>query len=503
MPDRQEWLAGVPCWVDTSQPDPEAATDFYGGLFGWEFEDRMPEGSDGRYFVASMGGRTVAAVGSQMDAAAPRRPGRMYVATDDADATAAKVRDAGGTVLAGPFDVADAGRMAVFADPSGAAFAGWQAGRTKGVEAVNEHGSWNFSGLNTPDPAGAEAFYGAVFGWELSPFGDGSGSGYWRRPGYGDFLERNDPGIRQRNTELGAPDRFEDAVATLQPPEGGRRRTGARRSPWTTPTPPRTGRRKLGGTVVVPPTDAPWVRSRCCGTRRARRSSSASSCRPADRDGLPPGHGRDRQDDEPVAKTSMAAHRRLEPLYHVVDLVAMIDDRRHHLQRRPAVEGEDGQDAVGEALPRQLGALGVGAGRPAPHQAEPAVPGQPVRMAGRLSRRRPRRKRSPMASTCPGRPRPGSARPPPRRSARRAGSRRSRRAEERCSAKWASTPRRSSRRRSEHTRARPSPVTSTSGTTPSARMRRAARAGRCGRTPEGAAAVMASPRPRHVPLEAK
>ena len=47
MPE-QEWLAGVPCWVDTSQPDPEAATDFYGGLFGWEFEDRMPEGADGR-----------------------------------------------------------------------------------------------------------------------------------------------------------------------------------------------------------------------------------------------------------------------------------------------------------------------------------------------------------------------------------------------------------------------------------------------------------------------
>ena len=64
MPDRHEWLAGVPCWIDTAQPDPEAATEFYGGLFGWEFEDRMPEGSDGRYYVATLEGRMVAAVGS-------------------------------------------------------------------------------------------------------------------------------------------------------------------------------------------------------------------------------------------------------------------------------------------------------------------------------------------------------------------------------------------------------------------------------------------------------
>jgi predicted enzyme related to lactoylglutathione lyase len=261
MPDRQEWLAGVPCWVDTSQPDPEAATDFYGGLFGWEFEDRMPEGSDGRYFVASIGGRTVAAVGSQMNGGGAPPAWTMYVATDDADATAAKARDAGGTVLAEPFDVGDAGRMAVFADSSGAVFAVWQAGRTKGVEAVNEHGSWNFSGLNTPDPAGAEAFYGAVFGWELSPFGDGSGSGYWRMPGYGDFLERNDPDIRKRNAELGAPDRFEDAVATLQPPpeEGTPPHWSTTFAVDDADAAAERGQ-QLGGTVVVPPTDAPWVR---------------------------------------------------------------------------------------------------------------------------------------------------------------------------------------------------------------------------------------------------
>ena len=261
MPDRHEWLAGVPCWIDTAQPDPEAATKFYGGLFGWEFEDRMPEGSDGRYYVATLGGRMVGAVGSQMGGGDAPPAWGMYVAVDDADATAAKVRDAAGTVVMEPFDVGDAGRMAVFADPSGAVFCVWQAGETKGVEAVNEHGAWNFSGLHTRDVEGAKAFYGAVFGWELSSFGDDTGSGYWRMPGYGDFLERGDPDIRKRNAQLGAPDRFEDAVATLMPLDDD-----ATPPHWSTTfgvddaDAAAARATELGGTVLVPPTDAPWVR---------------------------------------------------------------------------------------------------------------------------------------------------------------------------------------------------------------------------------------------------
>ena len=42
MSDQDRYIPGVPCWVDTTQPDPEAAVAFYGGLFGWEFEDVMP-----------------------------------------------------------------------------------------------------------------------------------------------------------------------------------------------------------------------------------------------------------------------------------------------------------------------------------------------------------------------------------------------------------------------------------------------------------------------------
>jgi len=75
MPERDGYIPGVPCWVDTSQPDPEAALSFYGGLFGWEFEDAMPEGSEGRYFMARQRGGDVAAVGSNPPGGRSRRSG--------------------------------------------------------------------------------------------------------------------------------------------------------------------------------------------------------------------------------------------------------------------------------------------------------------------------------------------------------------------------------------------------------------------------------------------
>ena len=60
MPARDRYIPGVPCWVDTSQPDPEAAVDFYSGLFGWEIDDVMPPGSEAKYFLARPNGGNVA-----------------------------------------------------------------------------------------------------------------------------------------------------------------------------------------------------------------------------------------------------------------------------------------------------------------------------------------------------------------------------------------------------------------------------------------------------------
>ncbi len=151
MPERDGYIPGVPCWVDTSQPDPEAAVAFYSGLFGWEFEDVMPPGSEGKYFIARIRGGDVAAVGSIPEAAPPAATWNTYVWVESADETASKVRDAGGGVVMEPFDVMDAGRMAVFTDPEGAAFCVWQAKEMKGARIVNEHGSLNFNDLNTRD----------------------------------------------------------------------------------------------------------------------------------------------------------------------------------------------------------------------------------------------------------------------------------------------------------------------------------------------------------------
>ena len=119
MLERTEYPPGVPCWIDTAQPDPEAATRFYGGLFGWEFEDQMPSDAPGNYFMARLHGRDVAAIGSQPDQAPPTPVWSTYIAVDNADEAAAQVTTAGGSTLAEPFDIFDAGRMGIFSDPVG------------------------------------------------------------------------------------------------------------------------------------------------------------------------------------------------------------------------------------------------------------------------------------------------------------------------------------------------------------------------------------------------
>jgi len=257
MPELDRYIPGVPCWVDTSQPDPDAAAEFYGGLFGWELEDTMPADSPGKYFMARLRGGDVAAISSQQEGAQTAAVWSTYVWVESADETAAKVREAGGQVLTEPFDVFDAGRMAVFADPEGAAFSVWQPNRHRGAKVVNEPGSLNFNGLHTRDPEGAKAFYGAVFGWELLDMG------MWALRPYGDHLEALNPGTRERTAELGGPERFEEVVAALSVIPDDQPDTPAR---WDVTFGVADAdaiaerAAELGGTVLVPPFDAPWIR---------------------------------------------------------------------------------------------------------------------------------------------------------------------------------------------------------------------------------------------------
>ena len=261
MPERDGYIPGVPCWVDTSQPDPEAAAEFYRGLFGWETEDVMPPGSDARYFMARIRGGDVAGIGSTSEGAPPTATWNTYIWVDDADEAAAKVREAGGTTLSEAFDVMDAGRMAVCADPEGAVFGVWQARNQKGARVVNEAGALNFNGLGTRDVEGAKAFYGAVFGWRTMTVG--GGAEMWTLPGYGDHLEELTPGLREQVAGMGGPAGFEDVVASINPIPDDQPDVPAHWSvTFATDDADATAAKaaELGGTVVVPPFDAPWVR---------------------------------------------------------------------------------------------------------------------------------------------------------------------------------------------------------------------------------------------------
>lgn len=169
MPQRDSYEPGTPSWADTSQPDPQSAVEFYTGLFGWEAEDGMPEDEQGQYFLCRLGGRNVAAISSQMPEAPPIPVWNTYITVEDADATAAKAKEAGGNVLMEPFDVMEAGRMAVVADPAGAVFCVWQPKEEPGARLVNEPGTLSWNELATRDPDGAKEFYGVLFGWSANP----------------------------------------------------------------------------------------------------------------------------------------------------------------------------------------------------------------------------------------------------------------------------------------------------------------------------------------------
>ena len=173
----------------------------------------MPPDAGTHYYMARIGGRDAAAISSQSPGAPPQAVWNTYIRVESADAAATQVREAGGRVLSEPFDVFDAGRMGVFADPEGAVFCVWQPGSHRGSAGVNEHGAVNFNNLHTNDVEAARAFYGAVFGWTTID----AGSPMWALPGYGDHLEELNPGLRAGMKQMGAPEGFEDVVATILP----------------------------------------------------------------------------------------------------------------------------------------------------------------------------------------------------------------------------------------------------------------------------------------------
>jgi uncharacterized protein len=165
------WPAGTPCWVDVSVDDIPKAIAFYEGLFGWDFQVGGPE--VGGYAIAHSGGRIVAGIGPKMGSA--EAAWTTYLATEDADATVAKIKGAGGQLLAEPMDVTTQGRLAIAVDTAGAVFGIWQGRDTTGIGVANEPGTLVWNENMSWDFDASKAFYQAVFGYGYQ---DMSGEGF-------------------------------------------------------------------------------------------------------------------------------------------------------------------------------------------------------------------------------------------------------------------------------------------------------------------------------------
>ncbi|MFE1249432.1 VOC family protein [Streptomyces sp. NPDC058735] len=155
---------GTPCWADAMFSDLDGAKSFYGDVLGWTFGESSSQ--YGNYTQAYADGKAVAAV-------VPPMPGQdgeeapsqwcLYLAAQDASATAERIRSNGGQVLMEPMRVGDFGSMCLARDPGGVVFGVWQAGRHEGFEATGEPGAYIWAEIFTREPERSDAFFPAVF----------------------------------------------------------------------------------------------------------------------------------------------------------------------------------------------------------------------------------------------------------------------------------------------------------------------------------------------------
>ena len=168
-----EHAAGNFCWAELNTNDAAGAKAFYTSLFGWTFDDN-PMGPDMVYTMLFKEGGSVAALYQEQGSQMPPHWG-AYISSSDADATAAKANQAGGTVMMEPFDVMTFGRMCVLQDPTGAVLSVWQPKDHIGYQIVDEPGAVCWNELNTRGGDRARPFYEAVFGWKSKESSMGGG----------------------------------------------------------------------------------------------------------------------------------------------------------------------------------------------------------------------------------------------------------------------------------------------------------------------------------------
>ena len=200
MPTIEKHAPGNFCWVELATTDQPAAESFYCKIFGWS-SDHMNMGTGEIYTIFQLEGRHAAAACTlrpeQLQHGVPPHWG-VYISVENTDASAARASQLGGKLIAAPFDVGDAGRMAIVQDPTGAAFSIWQANTNPGIGIADAHGTLCWCDLNTPDQARASEFYSALFGWEIMKEDEKPEHNYWHVKNGGAFIGGIPPASQHR-----------------------------------------------------------------------------------------------------------------------------------------------------------------------------------------------------------------------------------------------------------------------------------------------------------------
>ena len=157
-------------WYELNTTDAKAAEAFYSNVIGWSAQDAGNPGVS--YTILSAGKTGVAGLMQLCPEAreAGARPGWTgYIAVDDVDGYAERVKQAGGSVRHGPEDIPGGiGRFAIVADPYGATFALFKpamACEAPERPAPETPGFIGWHELHAGDGPGAFAFYSGLFGW--------------------------------------------------------------------------------------------------------------------------------------------------------------------------------------------------------------------------------------------------------------------------------------------------------------------------------------------------
>jgi len=200
MPKIDKHAPGNFCWVELTTTDQSAAESFYCRIFGWS-ANKIPIGPNEVYTIYQLEGRHAAAACTirpeQLQHGVPPHWG-LYIAVQSADAGAARAAELGGTVLAPPFDVGDAGRMAILQDPTGAVFSIWQAGINPGIGITGVHGTFCWADLNTSDQGRAGQFYSGLFGWQIVKEDEDQAHNYWHIKNGEEFIGGIPPASHHR-----------------------------------------------------------------------------------------------------------------------------------------------------------------------------------------------------------------------------------------------------------------------------------------------------------------